>query len=227
MLAHPFCLRYCKRCLQYFSEVARFVRWCDENYLILNETRTVEMFFDPRSVGDHSLVIINGKSIEQVTSHKYLGVYMDNLLCCSSHVNSLCARLQQRLYFFAKGKSIWGKSEFLFLFYQSVFESLIRYGITAWYGNLTVLSKSKLTRLVQTALTIVGWEEKRPIQEMYEVSVLRQAKKIVADDAHILHVNFNMLPSDRRLRILMCQSNRFKNDFVPTAVKLFNREEWK
>ncbi len=62
---------------------------------------------------------------------------------------------------------------------------------------------------------------------MYEVSVLRPAKKIVADDAHISHVNFNMLPSDRRLRILMCQSNRFKNDFVPTAVKLFNREERK
>ncbi len=48
----------------------RFVRWCDENYLILNETKSVEMFFDPRSVGDHSPVIINGKSIEQVTSHK-------------------------------------------------------------------------------------------------------------------------------------------------------------
>ncbi len=38
-------------CLQYVSEVDRFVRWCDENYLILNETKTVEMFFDPRSVG--------------------------------------------------------------------------------------------------------------------------------------------------------------------------------
>ncbi len=38
-------------CLQYFSEVDRFVRWCDENYLTLNETKTVEMFFDPRSVG--------------------------------------------------------------------------------------------------------------------------------------------------------------------------------
>ncbi len=119
-------------CLQYFSEVDRFVRWCDENYLILNETRTVEMFFDPRSVEDHSPVIINGKSIEQVTSHKYLGVYMDNLLCCSSHVNSLCARLQQRLYFLRRLKVFGVNQRILFLFYQSVFESLIRYGITAW-----------------------------------------------------------------------------------------------
>ncbi len=27
---------------------------------------------------------------------------------------------------------------------------------------------------------------------MYEVSVLRQAKKIVADDTHILHADFNV-----------------------------------
>ncbi len=48
-----------------------------------------------------------------------------------------------------------------------------------------VWSKSKLARLVQTALKSVGWEEKLPIQKMYEVSVLRLAKKIVADDTHI------------------------------------------
>ncbi len=184
------------------------------------------MFFDPRSVGGHSPVMINGKSIEQVTSHEYLGVYMDSLLCWSSHVNSLCSRLQQRLYFLWRLKIFGVNQRILFLFYQSVFESLIRYGIAAWYGNLTVQSKSKLARLVQT-LKVVGLEEKQTIQEMYEVSVLRHAKKIVADDTHILHVNFNMLPSGRRLRILMCKSNRNKNYFVPSAVKLFNREERK
>ncbi len=89
------------------------------------------MFFDPRSVGDRSPVIINGKSIEQVTSHKYLCVYMDNLLCWSSHVNSLCSRFQQRLYFLRRLNVFGVNQRILFLFYQSVFESLIRYGITA------------------------------------------------------------------------------------------------
>ncbi len=44
--------------------------------------------------------------------------------------------------------------------------------------NLTVQSKSKLARLVQTAPKIVAWEEKQPIQEMYELSVLRQANTL-------------------------------------------------
>ncbi len=62
---------------------------------------------------------------------------------------------------------------------------------------------------------------------MYEVSVLRQAKKMVADKTQILYENCNMLPSGRRLSIFMCKSNRYKNYFVPTAVKIFNREEQK
>ncbi len=44
--------------------------------------------------------------------------------------------------------------------------------------NLTVQSKSKLARLVQTAPKIVAWVEKRPIQEMYELSVLRRANTL-------------------------------------------------
>ncbi len=88
-------------------------------------------------MGDHSPVIINGKSNEQVTSQKCVVVYMDNL-CWSSHVNSLCSRLQQRLYFLRRLNVFGVNQRILFLFYQSVFKSLIRYGITAWYGNLTV-----------------------------------------------------------------------------------------
>lgn len=55
----------------------------------------------------------------------------------------------------------------LFLFYKSVIESLVRYGIT-------MLRKSKL---VQTVLKILSWEVKRPIQEMYVVAIV---KKIVS-----------------------------------------------
>lgn len=210
--------------LQYFSDVDRFVSWCDTNSLVLNERKTVEMIFDPRSVGDHSPVKIHGNIIEQVSSYKYLGVYMDNLLCWSSHIDNLCSRLQQRLYFLRRLKMFGVNQRILFLFYQSVFESLIRYCITAWYGNLTVQFKSKLARLVHLAQKITGGEEKRTIQELYEASISRQAKRIVSDDTHILYKYFNLLPSGRRFRVLLCKSNRYKNSFVPTAIKILNRD---
>ncbi len=43
----------------YFSEVSRFVEWCDLNNLILNTKKTEEMIFDPRSIGDHTPVFIH------------------------------------------------------------------------------------------------------------------------------------------------------------------------
>lgn len=81
----------------------------------------------------------------------------------------------RRIYYF-KIKVAGVDKKILFLFNQSVFFfflSLIKYGITGWYGNLTIQSKSKLAQLVQTALKVVGWEAKRPFQDIFEVAVVR------------------------------------------------------
>lgn len=42
------------------------------------------------------------------------------------------------------------------VFYQAVFESLTRYNITAWFGELSVQLKSKLVRVIQTAWKVIG-----------------------------------------------------------------------
>lgn len=203
----------------------RFVGWCDNNSLTLNGIKTVEMIFDPRSVGDHSPVRIHGNFIVQVPSYKYLGVYIDNSLCWSLHVNNLCSRLQQRLYFLRRLRAFRVNQRIMYLFYQSIFESLIRYGITAWYGNLSVQLKSRLGRLVHTAFKIIGGEERLSPQEMFDASILNHAKKIVGDNTHILNAHFKLLPSGKRYRVLMCRSNRLKNYFVSTAIIALNRDK--
>lgn len=35
---------------------------------------------DPKSTGDHSTVVINGRNIAQVDSYRYLGIHNDNKL---------------------------------------------------------------------------------------------------------------------------------------------------
>ncbi|XP_076125336.1 major histocompatibility complex class I-related protein 1-like [Alosa pseudoharengus] len=85
-----------------------------------------------------------------------------------------------------------------------ILESVIQYGMQTWYGNLTVQLKSKLGRLVKTALKIVGHPDQGYMQALYEKSVLREALKIVEDHTHILHEEFALLPSGRRFRVLNC-----------------------
>ncbi len=53
----------------YKHEVQNFVQWCDKHFLSINTKKTVEMMFDPKSIGDHLPVVINGQNIVQVDYH--------------------------------------------------------------------------------------------------------------------------------------------------------------
>ena len=111
------------------------------------------------------------------------------------------------------------EQKFMLLFYHAVLESIIMYGITAWYGNLTVQSKSQIARLLQTALKIMGVKKHPSLQNIYEQSIIRKAHKIVSDPTHILHPEFQLLP---RCRVPKSRLNRYKHSFLPMYIKLLN-----
>ena len=206
----------------YFSEIENFVQWCDAHHLTLNVNKTKELVLDPRSVGDHSPVVIHDSPIEQVSSYKYLGVHLDDTFSWSVHVESLCSRLQQRLYFLRRLRVYGVDKSIMFLFYQAVLESLVRYGMSSWYGNLTAKLKTKLARLVHTAMKVIGKRDYQTLQSIYQQTVFRQAQRIVNDPFHILHSEYDLLPSGRRYRVPHCKLNRFKNSFVPTSITFLN-----
>lgn len=47
--------------------------------MVLNVSKTKEIIFDPRSIGNHNLVTINEEPVEQVATYKYLGVILRRL----------------------------------------------------------------------------------------------------------------------------------------------------
>ncbi len=42
----------------YKHEVQNFVQWCDKHFLSINTKKTVEMMFDPKSIGDQWSVMV-------------------------------------------------------------------------------------------------------------------------------------------------------------------------
>lgn len=76
------------------------------------------MVLDPRSVGDHSCVVIHNSPIEQVNSYKYLGVHLDDTFRWNVHVDTLCSHLQQT-------ETVRCGQAIMFLFYQAVLHTLI------------------------------------------------------------------------------------------------------
>ncbi len=122
--------------------------WCDSHHFTLNVKKTEEIVFDPKALGDHSPLIIHDQPIAQIQSYKYLGVQIDSNFIWNTHVEWLCSHSHQRMYFLHRLRLYGVDQKIMLLFYQAVLESIIRYGMTAWYGNLSVKVKSKLIHLV-------------------------------------------------------------------------------
>lgn len=107
------------------------------------------MLLDPRSVADKVL------DIEQVKTFKYLGVQVNSNLRCTQ-VAYVCAIIHQRLHFLHRFRVFGVCKSILLIFYRAKIESLLRYGMTSWFGNLTVKSQAEISSLVRTADKIMG-----------------------------------------------------------------------
>lgn len=153
-------------------------------------------------------------------------MYIDKSLTWDTHVHWVCDRLSQRLYFLRRLWFYGLNSKIILLFYQSVLEIVIRYGLSTWYKNLNVKSKTKIQGIVRTAMTLTGQKDYPSIQSLFEQCVLKEAKRILSDPSHVLFSSYELLPSGRRYRIPRCKLNRFNNSFVPVSIRLLNLEQW-
>ena len=177
------------------------------------------MLLDPKSVGDWRPVSIHGNSINQVTSFKYLGVHID---CDFRHtqVEMVCTRVHQCLHFLRR--LFGGCRNIMAIFYRATIESIIRYGITCWFGNPTVKCRSQINSLVKTASKIMGPPALSSPQDLFEQAAIKQAKNILTDTSHVLSPDYTLLKSGRRYRVPLCKHNRLKYSFIPLSIKLIN-----
>ena len=54
----------------------------------------------------------------------------------------------------------------MLLFYHAVIESVFRYTICEWFGNLTVRSKAQINRLAGIALKVMGVRSTSPLRKV-------------------------------------------------------------
>lgn len=130
---------------------------------------------------------------------------MDNLLTWG-----VCCCVQQRLNFLQRLRVYGVEQKVMYLFYHAVIESIIHYGYTVWFGNITVQSKAKLACLVKMAMKIIGKRQYQSLEYSYEQSIIKEGTKIVSDPSHNLNTEYELLPSGRRYRLPVCRYNCFK-----------------
>ena len=111
--------------------------WCTENSMCLNPVKTKCMVITTRQKQQREplclQLTVNGDSIEQVNSHKVLGVTIDEELRWHLHIDKLCRSLSRNLYLLRRLKFLVHDNA-LKLFYAAHCLSLINYASTLWDG---------------------------------------------------------------------------------------------
>lgn len=105
--------------------------------LVMNQEKTFSMQFHPVGANYLSspLLKLNGKSVQQVTTFKILGIHIDFSLNWKAHVNFIFNKCASNCFALKRLRQI-ASSTTVKIFYYSNMESRFRYGIIFW-GNST------------------------------------------------------------------------------------------
>ncbi|KAK3531012.1 hypothetical protein QTP70_007865 [Hemibagrus guttatus] len=131
----------------YLEEIKNLEKWCQDNNLLLNVSKTKELIVDFSTKHERNYLNINGTPVERVDSFWYLGVHITQVLSWSCHVNTLVKKARQRLYHLRCLKDFKLPSEVLKTFYTCTIESILMGSMTAWFGNSTKQDRQALQRV--------------------------------------------------------------------------------
>jgi hypothetical protein len=212
----------------YRKAVDSMVSWCEDNFLLLNVSKTKEMIIDfRRKPPALSPLIINGEQVEVVTQYKYLGTILDHKLDWTDNTTQLVKKGNKGIYFLKKLRSFDVQMEVLRLFYQAVVQSVISFNSLCFHNNLKAVDASRLAKLTRTASGVIG-AAVTDLTTLYTKKAVRRVRAILGDPSHPLRCEFSTQQSNRegstRLRSMKCRTDRFKNSFVPSAIRVCNND---
>lgn len=134
------------------SAVNNMIRFCSNNGLTLNNTKTELLSFSTKEMNQSVLVKINSKSIQLNHSVKFLGLFLDSHLTWSTQIDFLLKKLATHCFV------IWqlrGRVSFDILktYYFAHIHSSLNYGILCW-GNCTRINEILVIqkRIIRTML---------------------------------------------------------------------------
>ena len=113
------------------SELINISNWIKANKLSLNIKKTNYMLFSRTATSVSRDIIFDGAPISRVNSMNFLGMFIDDKLSWTQHVNYLCSVISRNVGILNKLKYFL-PSNILYNIYNALILSHISYGILAW-----------------------------------------------------------------------------------------------
>ena len=173
---------------------------------MLNVDKMTMMLFGKRKTNCKIKITINGVTVPQVQSTKFLGVWLDDQLSWSTHVGTIRKKLQNTLGLLKRSKHFLN-SHCLRILYFAQFQSVMSYGIVVWGPMLKDSDLNMLSKLQNNCMRCIS--KLQDIDELYKsVHVLPVKKIIMLEQAKLGYkLCNNMLPRKLSCTMLTDQNN--------------------
>lgn len=205
------------------QELDHISRWCAENSLIINASKTKEILFsNQRHQPDPPLLEIDGQPLERVQEYKYLGTYLNHKLNFSTNTDKMAAKANQRLYIVKQLAHMKASPSTINTAYKSFVESVLTFHLTVLYGHLTAEMKTQLNRVIKNAYKLSGGSLQREnIENIYAPRFLAKCHQLIFGDKSNQLLTLDRLPSGR-FRTPRHRINLRKNSFRSLCIKVIN-----
>ena len=205
----------------YVDCVSSFAAWCDSNFLFLNVTKTKELIFDFRRTKDPiNPLFINNQEVEIVNAIKYLGITIDDKLNWHTNTQTIYKKVNQRMYFLRKLRSLNISNNILKLFYTATIQSVISFGIVCWGGNMCEQDKIKINSLIRKARKICNADDLPLVDEIFKIACIKKGESILQDPEHPLNKEYLRSSRSNRLLFKRTKTERLRRSFVPTSIRM-------
>ena len=150
------------------SSLNSILDWCTYNNMLVNPTKTKCMLIGPKNKSTSCKLDlrINNVPIENVESHKILGVHVDKHLSWAVHIDKTCLKINSKIALL-KRISIYLTFEMKQLFYSSYVLPYLDYCCPVWGRN----TKRNLARISmpqkKAARIILGASMRTPSKDLF------------------------------------------------------------
>ena len=139
------------------ADVGKAAQWTKDNKIVLNETKTKTMLVAGKhlrnKMSSTSLTVnVNSVELEQVQSHKLLGVIIDTQLNFL-HIDNLCKKLTQHIAVLKKIRRHLPLDQRI-LYYNTMIKQTMMYGSSVWVST-SVDNLNKVFRLQRRAAQVI------------------------------------------------------------------------
>ena len=173
--------------------------WLLANKIALNKTKTELIFFKkPNTEIPFNIIKINGMKLCPSKCIKYLGIYLDEHLNGSAHINTLLPKLRRANGMLAKIRHYTSPDQVKSIYY-AIFASHMTYGCQVWGISFNNTCIRKIQTLQNNALRIITFapDFRDHVTPLYANQNILKIKDLISlKNLQLIHDYFkNKLPS--------------------------------